>query len=74
MGTGMIRWRGSRSSSAMMQMMSRQQSVSRPPMSKTPPVVSGVSRTPARYVSTFSTAIGWQGVLTHLGVIVSGKR
>src|ERR1035438_9412740 len=43
-------------------------------MSKTPPVVSGTASTPTRYVSTFWTAIGWHGVLTHFGVIMTGNR
>ena len=29
---------------------------------------------PARYPTTFLTAIGWYGVLTHLGVIITGNR
>src|SRR5664279_2962822 len=44
------------------------------PMSKTPPMDSGADKTPARYVSTFSTAMGWQRVVTHFGVTMTGKR
>ena len=43
-------------------------------MSKTPPVVSGTASTPTRYVITFWTAIGWHGVFTHFGVIMTGNR
>ena len=43
-------------------------------MSKTPPMVSFTESTPVRYPMTSLTAMGWQGVLTHFGVTMTGRR
>ena len=37
-------------------------------------MVSGISRQPCRYPNTSFMAMGWQGVPTHRGVIITGSR
>ena len=45
-----------------------------PPMSIVSPLVAGVAGASTRWRSASSTAIGWQRVDTHLGVIMMGSR